>query len=378
MLHGKKNFKLLMAFGLVAFTPLSIVRAAGPLDQFDALEREMNAAEEAFYKAMDALMGKDGGITPGENTKLPVDGRREVLKKMQSFADENATRPEGGIIMVKTFQWSVNVDPEYSLPWFEKLVSKFPDEPTVIDALDAASFAASMADSQDRWVTAIEKLEGATKVDATKAGALYIAGQVRLSAGKNSDAKTIFEKVVKLSKDEDLTARAKGFLFEIEHLQIGMEAPDFTAKSLDGKEVSLKSLRGKVVLLDFWASWCPPCLGEIPNLSSAMAQLKGANKPFEILSVSVDEDRSALESIIKETNAPGIHTWSEKGGENPAAILYNVRGLPTWYLIDRDGKIRKRDFPGEELVAAVDEILEGKKPTAAPAVATPEPKTNSP
>lgn len=109
-----------------------------------------------------------------------------------------------------------------------------------------------------------------------------------------------------------------------------------------------------------------------------MAQLKGANKPFEILSVSVDEDRSALESIIKETNAPGIHTWSEKGGENPAAILYNVRGLPTWYLIDRDGKIRKRDFPGEELVAAVDEILEGKKPTAAPAVATPEPKTNSP
>src|SRR5262249_40664493 len=149
-----------------------------------------------------------------------------------------------------------------------------------------------------------------TKVDATKAGALYIAGQVRLSAGKNSEAKTIFEKVVKLSKDKDLTRRAKGFLFELEHLQIGMEAPDFTAKTLDGKDVSLKSLRGKVVLLDFWASWCPPCVGEIPNLSSAVAQLKAANKPFEILSVSVDEDRAALEAIIKEKNAPGIHTWN--------------------------------------------------------------------
>lgn len=330
-------------------------------DRFDALEREMNQTEEAYFKAIEALTGKDGTITIDATSKLPIDERPNILKKMESLVDEHAARPECGPIMVKTFQWAVNIEPERAFPRFEKLVQAFPDEPSMVDALDAASFAASIAEDQDRWLAMIDRLERTTKVEATKAGALYISAQVLLSREKLSDAKAAFEKVVKLSKDDDLTQRAKGFLFEIEHLQVGHEAPDFTAKTLDGKEISLKSLRGKVVLLDFWASWCPPCVAEIPNLAAAADKLKAENKPFEILAVSVDEDRGALEAVVKSKKAPGIQTWSEKGGENPAARLYNVRGLPTWYLIDQKGVIRRRDPAGEELVTAVNEILGAEK-----------------
>ena len=83
--------------------------------------------------------------------------------------------------------------------------------------------------------------------------------------------------------------------------------------------------------------------------------------PFEILAVSVDEDRSALVSLLNDRKPPGIQTWDEKGRDNPAATLYNVRGLPTWFLIDPEGVIRKKDPLSDELVDEVKAINKKKE-----------------
>lgn len=84
-------------------------------------------------------------------------------------------------------------------------------------------------------------------------------------------------------------------------------------------------------------------------------RLKG--KPFEILNISLDGSRREMESIIKSTKFPGIHTWHKKGRDNPIAELYRAHSLPTWYVIDALGRIREKDPFGDKLVPALERAM---------------------
>lgn len=104
-------------------------------------------------------------------------------------------------------------------------------------------------------------------------------------------------------------------------------------------------------------------MGEIPHLQAAVSRFQG--KPFEILTVSADTDRQALINVVETMSLPGIHLWDGMRKEGPVYKLYNVRNIPAWFLIDDQGVIRKRNFDGKELIAAVEAILspasEGEK-----------------
>lgn len=136
---------------------------------------------------------------------------------------------------------------------------------------------------------------------------------------------------------------------------IGQQAPEINLPSPDGTEIALSSLRGKVVLIDFWASWCGPCRKEMPNVVKAYNKFKG--KGFEIYGVSLDQDKDRwLEAIAKD----GI-TWPQvsdlKYWENIAAKIYNVQGIPYTVLLDREGKIIAKNLRGEELEKKLAEVL---------------------
>jgi peroxiredoxin len=152
-----------------------------------------------------------------------------------------------------------------------------------------------------------------------------------------------------------LATKARGLIYELEHLQPGMSAPPFSAETLDGKKVSLNDFRGKVVLLNFWATWCPSCIAEIPDLKKAVKHFDG--KPFVILAVSLDDSRSMVKQFVEGAEFPGIHTWHEKGADNPVSVLYNAEMLPTWYVIDAEGIIRARDPFHEKLIPVVEEAM---------------------
>lgn len=141
-------------------------------------------------------------------------------------------------------------------------------------------------------------------------------------------------------------------------LAIGQEAPEINLPDTQGKELSLKSLRGKIVLVDFWASWCGPCRKEMPNVVKAYAKYK--DKGFEIYGVSLDQSKDKwLEAIQKD----GI-TWPQvsdlKYWDCEAAKLYNVQGIPFTVLLDKDGKILAKNLRGEELEAALEKALAGQ------------------
>jgi len=140
-----------------------------------------------------------------------------------------------------------------------------------------------------------------------------------------------------------------------EELRIGDEAPDFSMENIFGEEIRLSSLQGKVVLLDFWASWCKPCRKENPNIVKAYR--KYHDKDFTVVSVSLDDDREKWLRAIKKDKLVWDNLADFTTLKNRAAIMYGVEFIPTSFLIDRQGKIRAKNPRGEKLHRLLDNLL---------------------
>ncbi len=139
-------------------------------------------------------------------------------------------------------------------------------------------------------------------------------------------------------------------------LATGSLAPDFSLPDVLGNEVSLSSSRGKVVLLDFWAAWCPPCRQENPNLVAAYE--KFSNDGFEIFQVSLDQTREAwLKGIEDDNLAKWIHVSDLKYWNSAVVPLYGIESIPTNYLLDKEGRIIASNLRGEALIQKLEEIF---------------------
>lgn len=141
---------------------------------------------------------------------------------------------------------------------------------------------------------------------------------------------------------------------------VGKVLPDFSsAVDLDGTPISLADYRGKVVLLDFWAVWCGPCLGEIPRIKAVYE--KYHDKGFDVIGVSLDEDAAVLREFIKEKEIPWRQIFDGQKGAGHLVQQYGVRGIPAPFLIDREGKVISVKARGSLLEELVTAEIEGKK-----------------
>lgn len=141
----------------------------------------------------------------------------------------------------------------------------------------------------------------------------------------------------------------------LENVEIGKEAPDFTMNDTQGNPVKLSDLRGKVLLVDFWASWCGPCRKENPNIVNAYKRFN--EKGFDILGVSLDREQDSWLAAIKDDNLTWTHVSDLKYWNNAASKLYGVMSIPSNVLLDANGVIIARNLTGEELIKKLEELL---------------------
>ncbi|RKU30724.1 hypothetical protein C6497_03335 [Candidatus Poribacteria bacterium] len=134
---------------------------------------------------------------------------------------------------------------------------------------------------------------------------------------------------------------------------IGKQAPAFKVMDLNGEEITLEKYHGQVVLIDFWATWCGPCIGELPNVKATYDKYK--DKRFQIIGISLDRSKPTLESFVKEQNLGWVHYFDQ---ESKIANQYGVTGIPATFLIDGEGIIRMTNLRGHQLETAVGEMVE--------------------
>ena len=179
--------------------------------------------------------------------------------------------------------------------------------------------------------------------------------QLRIAAEADTpEAQAALQKIA-AGKDEELASAAKEQI-EKQKRMAGLKTKPLELKftAVDGSEVGLAKMRGKVVLVDFWATWCGPCVGEVPHVVEAYKKLH--DKGFEIVGISLDQNKEKLLAFTKEKGMTWPQYFDGKGWQNEISSKFGINSIPAMWLIDKKGMLATTQARGD-LAGEVGKLL---------------------
>jgi thiol-disulfide isomerase/thioredoxin len=323
-----------------------------PQQQLKDLQSEYSKERAEIMKEMQAAEAKDRGkIYVTKTTELNA----KLAPKFLELAKANLGDDTGYTALAFVFQnGSTKLSSEAMTLLLEKYESKLVAAPAMLEQ-------AGPKGEQALRELLTKHADGDDSVKLSYSLANMIFNQTEhappsaANEGKMKEAEQLFEAIAAKGKDGSReVTEAKGFLNEIRNLQVGKVIPDLQSEDLDGKKVKLSDYRGKIVVLDIWATWCGPCKAMIPHEREMVEKLKG--KPFVLLSVSCDEKKETLTKFLEEKEKmPWAHWWDGRGG--PVTKAIHLRYYPTIYVLDHKGTIRYKGVRGDKMDEAVETLL---------------------
>lgn len=168
-------------------------------------------------------------------------------------------------------------------------------------------------------------------------------------------AKEQYQNILTIDTDSFYVIKAKGNIHEINNLQIGQQAPDFNATTLDGERIKLSELHGKTVLLEFWATWCGPCKPNIPHLKKVYSEIN--DDKLMIVGIALEDNTEKLKEFLAEKDMQWPQILQKRQWHGDIAKKYNVLGIPDSYLIDSEGKIVAKNLREEEIEKEINKLV---------------------
>ncbi|SIO58856.1 Thiol-disulfide isomerase or thioredoxin [Singulisphaera sp. GP187] len=364
----------LMTVLLVSLTlttaPAQTPKSAQPAADFEAMKKEYDDAEMAFRE----VMGKEFAKSTAEGKRFYIPFEKTPPARFAARFLEFAEKNPGDPLAFDALERAVNgsfEDPTTRARTIQRLRSSYVTDPKIKRVIvqlvispdeESEKFVYEIiARNPDREVRimAYKTLIRHTEEAIQRAERIQADESVRKDLEAH-EGKSYVER--SLARGERGKKDLEGYrkialeLFgdRVPDLSIGKPAPELTSQTLDGKEVKLSDYRGKVVVLDIWATWCGPCREMIPHERGMVARLK--DKPFALVSISVDEQKETLTEFLATEKMPWTHWWN--GSEGKIIEALDVTHYPTIFVLDAKGIIRAKELRGESLEETVNKLLD--------------------
>jgi len=182
-------------------------------------------------------------------------------------------------------------------------------------------------------------------------GLILQVAEARLNRGETETARKMAQEILDAKPEAELKEAADELLVKLG--RVGKPL-DIKFKAVDGREIDLTGMKGKVVLVDFWATWCGPCMRELPNVKSAYERLNP--KGFEIVGISFDRDLDKLKQVVAREKMTWPQYFEGNGDGNKYGEQFGISSIPTMWLVDKKGMLRELNAR-EDLVAKVEKLL---------------------
>lgn len=310
-------------------------------------------AESQFSLKGLTLGVKDGNILYLDTNNKTIDSA-VVINNAFTFETKLSSFPRQAVLRKKD-------NSQARMMWIE-------DRPMTFDA--SRSFFKNAivtgSESENLFYSLMQKLETSSIEDrqkleieflgtnSTSIVSAFMLSLYSISWGKEK-TKELYENFSEENRNSKFGKEISKFIELNRDLKVGEQFVDFKMEDQNGKLINLSSKKGKVTLLEFWASWCGPCRKENPNLVKTYEKFNP--KGFEIFAVSLDEDKGSWINAIELDNLSWIHVTELKSRGNVASLIYVVNAIPNNFLLAENGEIIGRNLRGDELSQKLEQIL---------------------